>query len=144
MKRAWLVLMVACGIGSAQAETLNSGHRTELQVGAALRMMMNDTDSSPKGNSHDHRYPDVEPAAAGAFSSLSRSLNTDVQLPVESAADEATEPGMAYAVTASLSLGVGYHFVEAEDLVGDLAVAGLLGSDHQSHHVVLRAKWRFQ
>jgi hypothetical protein len=143
MKRAWLILMMVCGVNAAHAETSQSGHKAELQVGAPLRMALSGSDEFAEGSLHDHRYSGIEPAV-GAFSSLSQSLNTDDQPIVVAVPDDEEDQGMAYSVTKSLSLGIRYNFVEAEDMVGDLAVAGLMDTEHQSHHVVFRAKWQFQ
>lgn len=144
MSRAWLVLIAMCIVNGAQAETRKGGHKVELQVGAPLRMSTSAEpvpESFSLGDRGTHRT--IEPSF-GAFSSLSQVLNTDGGALVDAGQKGSVDPGMVYSVTRSLSLGIRYNFIEAEDLAGDLAVAGTLDPDHHSHHVVLRAKWHFR
>ena len=144
MVRTCLVLTILCVMSQAKAETGAVQQRADLQVGGPLRMVKGGNSDSP-GSTDGVVYADIliEPAY-GVSSSLSQSGNADGQVMTNLKLGENGEPGMTYSLTRSLSLGVGYHFVEAEDLVGDRAFAGTIDADHQSHHVLFRAKWRFQ
>jgi hypothetical protein len=53
------------------------------------------------------------------------------------------KPTLAYAVTDSLSLGLGYRFLRTEDLVFKVAKTGSLDSNYQSHNVLFQAHWEF-
>ena len=54
-----------------------------------------------------------------------------------------SKPTLAYPVTDSLSLGLGYRFLRSEDLVFKVAKTGSLDSNYQSHNVLLQAHWEF-
>lgn len=54
-----------------------------------------------------------------------------------------SEPALAYPVTETLSLGLGYRFLRSEDLVFKVAKTGSLDSDYQSHNVLFQAHWEF-
>ena len=54
-----------------------------------------------------------------------------------------SQPNLAYSVTDSLSLGLGYRFLRSEDLVFKVAKTGSLDSDYQSHNVLFQAHWEF-
>jgi hypothetical protein len=54
-----------------------------------------------------------------------------------------SKPTLAYPVTDSLSLGLGYRFLRSEDLVFKVAKTGSLDSNYQSHNVLFQAHWEF-
>jgi hypothetical protein len=56
---------------------------------------------------------------------------------------DGSEPALAYPVTETLSLGLGYRFLRSEDLVFKVAKTGSLDSDYQSHNLLLQAHWEF-
>ena len=49
--------------------------------------------------------------------------------------------GMAVALTERLRVGLGYRHLEGEDLWPEFADTG--ATDYDSHHLLLRASWRF-
>jgi hypothetical protein len=53
------------------------------------------------------------------------------------------QPALAYPVTDSLSLGLGYRFLRSEDLVFKVAKTGSLDSNYQSHNLLFQAHWEF-
>jgi long-subunit fatty acid transport protein len=55
-----------------------------------------------------------------------------------------SKPTLAYPVTDSLSLGLGYRFLRSEDLVFKVAKTGSLDSNYQSHNVLFQAHWDFE
>jgi hypothetical protein len=48
---------------------------------------------------------------------------------------------MAVALTERLRVGLGYRHLEGEDLWPEFADTG--ATDYDSHHLLLRASWRF-
>ncbi|HSA80055.1 MAG TPA: hypothetical protein VLE23_04485 [Geminicoccaceae bacterium] len=54
-----------------------------------------------------------------------------------------TKTSLAYPVTDSLSLGLGYRYLRSEDLVFKVAKTGSLDSNYQSHNLLLQAHWEF-
>jgi hypothetical protein len=56
---------------------------------------------------------------------------------------DGSEPALAYPVTETLSLGLGYRFLRSEDLVFKVAKTGSLDSDYQSHNLLFQAHWEF-
>jgi hypothetical protein len=49
--------------------------------------------------------------------------------------------GVAVSLTERLLVGLGYRHVEGEDLWPEFADTG--AADYDSHHVLIRASWRF-
>jgi hypothetical protein len=49
--------------------------------------------------------------------------------------------GVAVALTARFRVGLGYRYLEGEDLWPEFADTG--AADYGSHHLLLRASWRF-
>lgn len=72
--------------------------------------------------------PAIEPSSAG----IAGSDWTD-----------GNEPGVAYPVTDTISVGVGYQLEEIEDLTVDRIEMGTAGVDYTSHKVLVRAHWQF-
>jgi hypothetical protein len=56
---------------------------------------------------------------------------------------DGSEPALAYPVTETLSLGLGYRFLRSEDLVFKVAKTGSLDSNYQSHNLLFQAHWEF-
>jgi hypothetical protein len=46
-------------------------------------------------------------------------------------------------VSARMSFGFGYEYLTEEDLAFEVAETGSMGSDYDSHRVMVRANWRF-
>lgn len=86
-------------------------------------------------------------AAAPNAESLSllvnQSLNADSGHPVGLDLVEGDDQGLAIPVTSSISVGVDYSLVEAENLADTIQAAGTMDEDHLSHHVFVRAHWHF-
>ena len=55
----------------------------------------------------------------------------------------AEKTSLAYTVSDSLSLGLGYRYVRGEDLGLKMANTEAVASDYTSHNVLLRARWQF-
>ncbi len=51
--------------------------------------------------------------------------------------------GLAYPVSDSLSVGLGYRYVRGEDLEFKVANTEAVASDYGSHNVLLSARWQF-
>jgi hypothetical protein len=49
--------------------------------------------------------------------------------------------GVAVALTARFRVGLGYRYLEGEDLWPEFADTG--AADYHSHHLLIRASWRF-
>lgn len=145
MYRIFSVLIAVCLVTEASAETHQSGQRPELQVGGPMRILVTRNQASPISSGSSLEQP-TEPKqpATGIILSLSQMLNADSEAASDQDPVESRNSSMTYSVTRSLSLGVGYHFVDAEDLVGKIAVVGAMDADHQSHHVLVRARWQFE
>jgi hypothetical protein len=52
-------------------------------------------------------------------------------------------PGLAVPVSDSVSLGLGYKYLEREDIALEVAETGALDDGYSSHNVVVRARWQF-
>jgi hypothetical protein len=87
--------------------------------------------------------PDQAPNIESLSLSTNEVLNTESGPSADLAIALEEPSGLAYPVTDSVSIGVGYGFVEAENLIDITPAAGLVDIDHQSHHVMLRAEWHF-
>lgn len=138
MARVCMALIVICLINDAYAETVRTVHRSELQVGGAMRIVAIRKDGH---SSNLRKEPDIRQQRG--MPSLDKLLNGDNKQSKRPDTDRAQNTDMAYSLTGSLSLGVGYYFVEAEDLVGRSVMVVAEDEDHQSHHVFLRARWQF-
>jgi opacity protein-like surface antigen len=53
------------------------------------------------------------------------------------------KPGLALAVSDSVSLGLRYQYLRQEDLRLEVAKTGALDEGYSSHKLVLRARWQF-
>lgn len=145
MFRACLAVMIFCAADQVKADAGQPGQRADLQVGGPLRAVPEDSGDGLAGlatRGESNQF--LRPPADGASSSLIQVLNTEGFRPVDLDREEDRNSGLIYSVTRSLSLGFRYHLVAAEDLVTDLAAVGALDDDYQSHHILFRAKWRFQ
>ena len=138
MARAFLALLFFCWINHVSAETPRPEQRSELQVGGAMRIVaVRKDDPSDASDQESTLGQEHGPTM------LNKLLNDDQMRPESSEIDRAQDAGMAYALTGSVLLDVGYNFVEAEDLVGRSDVVVAEDEDYQSHHVFLRARWQF-
>lgn len=144
MTRAFMLLMILCFAGQASADTSKPGQRAELQIGGPLRIVRAGEQAAAGASREDVGSTRLIEPSHGVSSSLSQVLNDEGQVLNDIDFDQTQDPNVAYSLTRSVSIGIGYHFVDAEDLVADLAVIGTLDADHQSHHLLFRANWHFQ
>ena len=128
-------LQQSAAVAGARPRSLNVGAGlAQLQFGGALafaqpslRAAVADARRDP---ATDPRAGRVRPLARR--SGLARWLDLD-----------GSEPALAYPVTETLSLGLGYRFLRSEDLVFKVAKTGSLDSDYQSHNLLFQAHWEF-
>ncbi len=131
------MLFVLLAANHAIADTNVAERRAELQIGGPLRIVIAVKES-------------MTPTVIGAVRAavlIGSSLGVSSTLGQASIGYELhrdSDPHMSYAVTSSLSIAVGYHYVEAEDRVADLAIATVQDVDYQSHDLLVRAHWHFQ
>ncbi|MGH1483175.1 MAG: hypothetical protein ACRBM6_31485 [Geminicoccales bacterium] len=141
---ACVILLVFILSGEAQATGADGGGHPELQVGGPLRIVSPDrglTGNSLTGSSGI--IGAIEPRH-GEPSSLSRVLNNDGELLVDLDLIEQTDTDMSFDLNGSVSIAVGYHYVEAEDRQANLEMSGSVDDDHESHRLLFRAHWHFQ
>lgn len=139
---ACLILLILCTIGQAKANGRDTSRHPGLQVGGPLRIVKTDDEGIMDSViSQREILSSIEPLY-GETSSLSLVLNADGQLLVD--LEAGTDADMSYDLSESVSIAVGYHFVEAEDREEDLVISGGMDADHESHRLLLRANWRFQ
>lgn len=142
--RVWSVLLTCMVIVEANANDEVSKQHPDLQVGAPLRLDQSDKKTVQFENGgHLDRTHRIEPQY-GESSSLSRVLNVDGELLVDLESQEVDDVDMGYDVSSSLSVGVDYDFIEAEDQSHDVAAVRGIDADHQSHNVLFRAQWHFR
>ena len=84
------------------------------------------------------RFAVVQPLAFGGESAAVRPSGLGRWLALSG-----TSSSLAYPVSESLSLGLGYSFLRSEDLVFNVAETGSLDSDYQSHNLLFQAHWEF-
>lgn len=139
-----LIMVVSFMFGETTAIGGEVVQHPGLQVGGALRIVRVDHQQSadPEIDQSEIMKP-IEPHY-GESSSLSRVLNADGELLADLDLEESTDTDIFYDLSESMSIAVGYHFVEAEDRRNDLGMSGGADADHESHRFLLRANWRFQ
>ncbi len=144
MIRAWMMALLLCFASQSFADTIRPGQRAELQIGGPLRIIKRDTLTEPASSEKSiPKTRAIEPSY-GLSPSVNGALEGDGQLVSGLAQEEDQDPSLAYALTRSVSVGIGYNFIEAEDLAADRAVDGIVDIDHQSHHLLFRALWHFK
>ncbi len=145
MYRVFSALIAVCLAVEASAEAHQPSPRAGLQVGGAMRILAMRKQTLPVADYSPTGKPSrLDKSKAAIAQSLSHILNINDRSVVDPGPIVKQNSSMIYTVTRSLSLGVGYHFVDAEDLVGKVVVVGAMDADHQSHHVLLRARWQFE
>jgi len=100
----------------------------------------------------------AQPSLRGAVSSANRHRHTaaaaGARQPVTQArggvlgglgrlASDRNRAALAYPVSESLSLDLGYRFLDVEDVIVRRGEPGTVGPTYSSHHLVLHARWRF-
>ena len=58
-------------------------------------------------------------------------------------ASDRNRAALAYPVSDSLSLDLGYRFLDVEDVIVRRGEPGTVAPTYSSHHLVLHARWRF-
>jgi len=143
MVRAPLLVMFLCLGSEAIADTARFGQRVELQVGAPLRIIERDAFTRPEGSGEPIKeFRTIEPSY-GVSPRPSGALSIKDQIVASLNLDHHQDPSLAYAVTEKVSVGIGYDFIEAEDLAANHTMDGIVDIDHQSHHLLFRALWHF-
>jgi hypothetical protein len=126
-------LQQSAAVAGARPRSLNVGAGlAQLQFGGALAFAQ---PSLRAAVGPGPGYPILAPGRVRPLarrSGLARWLDLD-----------GSEPALAYPVTETLSLGLGYRFLRSEDLVFKVAKTGSLDSDYQSHNLLLQAHWEF-
>lgn len=143
MARVCVLLMMSCLANQAIADAGQPDQRADLQVGGLLRIIEREAASAATAlEEHAEEQEAMAPSDGGAPpSSGVFDINDQTQDDLQQ--DQAEVPSLAYPLTGSVSVGIGYSFIEAEDLVTDRAVEGIVDVDHQSHHLLFRAYWHF-
>jgi hypothetical protein len=126
-------LQQSAAVAGARPRSLNVGAGlAQLQFGGALAFAQPSLRAAVAPGSG---YPILAPGRVRPLarrSGLARWLDLD-----------GSEPALAYPVTETLSLGLGYRFLRSEDLVFKVAKTGSLDSDYQSHNLLFQAHWEF-
>ncbi|MGI9437472.1 MAG: hypothetical protein ACR2Q4_22035 [Geminicoccaceae bacterium] len=133
-----LSLLALVHITPSRADTQSPRPPTDLQIGALLSAAAN-SDAMTSGEQEILREMALE-----SDGSLSKTVIDDDQHIVGFDAVDAQHPEMTIPVTGSLSLALGYQFVEAEDRSADLQASGVLEANYQSHDVLVRIAWHLQ
>lgn len=137
-------LMVLLLVNQANAQTGQDKKHVGLQVGAPLRIVKKAEEAAPGDGNDQIQTESQTESLLGVPSSLGFVLNEDGDSSIEPDQQIGIETDVAYGVTESLTIGVGYHFVEAEDRMDDHTMTGTVDDDHESHKLLLRANWYFQ
>jgi hypothetical protein len=131
-------LQQSAAVAGARPRSLNVGAGlAQLQFGGALAFAQPSLRAAVAGRvgAPGSGYPILAPGRVRPLarrSGLARWLDLD-----------GSEPALAYPVTETLSLGLGYRFLRSEDLVFKVAKTGSLDSDYRSHNLLLQAHWEF-
>jgi hypothetical protein len=109
----------------------------QLQIGGALAFAQPSLRAAVSGAPRPQPAL-VRPLALGGRSSAVRPSGLARWLELNG-----TQSTLAYPVTDSLSLGLGYSYLRSEDLVFKVAKTGSLDSNYQSHNLLFQAHWEF-
>ena len=145
MARVCVLLMMVCLSNQTIADAGQTGQRAELQVGGLLRMIERDIErdeavDSEASEKHAEKLGAPTPSESEAPPS-NGAIDTKVQVQDDLPQDQTQVPSLVYPLNGSVSIGIDYSFIEAEDLAADRAVEGIVDVDHQSHHLLFRASW---
>lgn len=136
MHRALLILAFSMMVNNAHSETTAALQFVELQVGGAMRIV--GTSSSEAPATTRNRSSGLLTDSLMPWRKL---LNDEGSAIDEVDLSDYQRSGMSYAFTRSLSFGVGYYLMEAEDFAEEIVMVSDEDLENKSHNVFLRARW---